>query len=100
MMMINFLQPLVRTHHGPLSKLGQQYFEWLLADVGVITHRQAIILIVGSMIVATITICYMVFRPRKKRQQIYGRLNPFMVVFWIVREIKNYIVSKIRRKKR
>jgi hypothetical protein len=94
---------MVWTHHGPLNRLGQRFFEWLLADAGDITPQQAVILIVGGMIFATIVICYGIYRPRKKssyedRHTIH--LHSVAIFIWVIREIKNYIVNKIRRKKR
>jgi hypothetical protein len=104
--MINFLQPMVWTHHGPLNRLGQRFFEWLLADAGDLTPKRSLILIAIFLIFATIVICYGIYRPRKKSsyedQPIHSinSIHSITIFIWVIREIKNYLVNKIRRKKR
>lgn len=100
MMMINFLQPMMWTHRGEFGKLERRFFEWLLADAGDMTPKQGLILIAIFLVIAAICVCYGIYRPRKKSSYQDQPIHVLTLFFWIVREIKNYIVSKIRRKKR
>jgi hypothetical protein len=100
MMMINFLQPMVWTHHGPLNRLGQRFFEWLLADAGDLTPKRSLILIAIFLVIAAICVCYGIYHPRKKSWYEDQPIHSVAIFIWVIREIKNYIVNKIRRKKR
>ena len=102
-MMIDFLKPMVWTHRGEFGKLERRFFEWLLADAGDITPKQAVIMMVVSILILTFVIWYSCRQYKKMSNRQRKRFKEKVVsevgIFWMARKIIMF-VKKLWRKKR
>ncbi|MFA6492210.1 MAG: hypothetical protein WCW33_05260 [Candidatus Babeliales bacterium] len=102
-MMIDFLKPTVLRCFDPFEQYERRFIEWLLADAGDITPKQALIMMIVGIVILTVAIYYGCRQHKKMSKRQRKRFKEKVVsevgIFWMAREIIMF-VKKLWRKKR
>jgi hypothetical protein len=112
-MMINFLKPMVWTHHGPFRDWTIRKFDELFPNAGYMTPKQGVIMLIGVIALSIILIWYSLRHPPSKweRERAKEKRDSLVVPFWIAKELLIFLFwvakksvlfvgNKLRRKKR
>ncbi len=102
-MIMKFLKPTVLRCFDPFEQYERRFIEWLLADAGDITPKQAVIMMIGGIVMLTFVIWYSCRQYKKmsnrQRKRFKGKVVSEVGIFWMARKIIMFI-KKLRRKRR
>jgi hypothetical protein len=102
-MIMKFFVPSILCRFNPFEKYERRFIEWLLADAGDITPKQAVIMMIGGIAILTFVIWYSCRQYKKMSNRQHKRFKERVVnevgIFWMTRKIIMFI-NKLRRKKR